>query len=159
MNRQERFPVSLAIVDTIPVVLFSAAVSVLSGKLHSFVFLIGALICILSGGGKILWKLINAINGKDIHILGAQLRYLMPSGFILMGIGAAHSQQDTLHSLLNAAIHPPAVFFFALAILGLVLMVVCARRFDRRDLKGNWMEQGFNILAQGCVLVGVLLLS
>ena len=151
MNRQERFPVSLAIVDTIPVVLFSAAVSVLSGKLHSFVFLIGALICILSGGGKILWKLINAINGKDIHILGAQLRYLMP--------GAAHSQKDTLHSLLNAAIHPPAVFFFALAILGLVLMVVCARRFDRRDLKGNWMEQGFNILAQGCVLVGVLLLS
>ena len=83
----------------------------------------------------------------------------MPSGFILMGIGAAHSQKDTLHSLLNAAIHPPAVFFFALAILGLVLMVVCARRFDRRDLKGNWMEQGFNILAQGCVLVGVLLLS
>ncbi len=48
----------------------------------------------------------------------------MLSGFILMGIGTARSQKDTLHSLLNAAIYPPAVFFFALAILGLVLMVV-----------------------------------
>lgn len=49
-------------------------------------------------------------------------------------------------------------FTLGLALIGIGAMVAYASRFDRRDVKGNWLKQGINTLAQGCVLIGVLLL-
>ncbi len=155
---KDQFTVQLALVDALPVLFFAAAAVVLGLKLHSAVFFIGAIICFLAGAGKVLWKLLLALKGMDVALLGAQLRVLMPAGFLLMVVGACTAERAQAHALLHAAVQMPSVLCFALAVIGLVAMIFCARKFDRRDVRGNWIEQGINAFAQGCVLLGVLLM-
>ena len=88
-HEHEGFTVSLALVDALPVLFFGVAAVALGVKLRSPLFFLGAIVCLLAGTGKVLWKLLIALRGRDVALLGAQLRYLMPSGFALMLIGAA----------------------------------------------------------------------
>ena len=141
---KEKFTVQLALVDALPVLFFGIAAVVLGLKLHSLLFFIGAILCLLAGAGKVLWKLLIALKNKDVPILGAQLRYLMPTGFLLMLLGALLSDRDQLKMLLQAAARMPSILFFILGILGLVGMILCAKKFDRRDVRGNWIEQIIN---------------
>lgn len=155
---KETFTVQLAVVDALPVLFFGIAAVMLGLKLHSAVFFIGALICLLAGAGKVLWKLLIALKSKDVPLLGAQLRYLMPAGFLLMILGAVFSDRAQLKTLLQAAVQMPSALFFLLGILGLMGMILCAKKFDPHDVKGNWIEQIINAVAQGCVMLGVLFL-
>ena len=152
------FTLKLALVDALPVLFFGLAMAVLGMKLRSLLFAAGALICIAAGTGKVLWKILLAVKQKDVMILGAQLRYLMPTGFALMIIGAAMADREMVGELLQHALRMPSVLFFVLAVCGIVGMVVCSIHFDRRDVRGNWIEQIINSCAQGCVMLGVLLL-
>ena len=102
--------------------------------------------------------LLLALRGKDVAILGAQLRCVMPAGFLLMIVGGVLADRETVRALLGAAARLPSAAFFALTIVGLIAMVVCAKRFDRFDVRANWIEQGINAAAQACVLLGVLML-
>lgn len=86
--REEKFTWQLAIVDVLPVLFFCIAVVVLGLKLQSIAFFTGAVICILAGAGKVLWKFLIALVDKDIKLLGVQLRYLMPIGFTFIVIGS-----------------------------------------------------------------------
>ena len=81
---KNQFTLSLALVDALPVLFFGAAAAMLGVKLQSAVFIVGAALCLLAGAGKVAWKLLLALRGKDVAILGAQLRYVMPVGFLLM---------------------------------------------------------------------------
>ena len=153
-----QFTLSLALVDALPVLFFGAAAAMLGVKLQSALFIVGAALCLLAGAGKVVWKLLLALRGKDVAILGAQLRWVMPTGFVLMIVGAALADRETVRALLHAAVRLPSVLFFALTIVGMIAMVVCAKRFDRFDVRANWIEQGINAAAQGCALIGVLLL-
>ena len=157
MNK-DRFTLSLALVDALPVLFFGAAAVLLGLKLNSAVFFLGAVVCLLAGAGKVLWKLLIALRGRDVKLLGAQLRYLMPAGFALMILGAVLSNRAAVRGVCSGAIRMPSAVFFALAVLGLIAMIVCAKRFDRHDVRGNWIEQGVNAAAQGCALLGVLFL-
>lgn len=157
MNKNE-FTLSLALVDTLPVLFFGLAAGMLGWKLRSAVFFLGAVICLLAGAGKVLWKLLIALRSRDVKLLGAQLRYLMPLGFALMIAGAVLADRATLRGLLRQAVRMPSVLCFALGALGLIAMILCAKKYDRRDMRGNWIEQGINAAAQGFVLLGVLLL-
>ena len=157
MEKQE-FTVALAAVDALPVLFFGAAAALLGLKLQSAVFIVGAALCLLAGAGKVAWKLLLALRGKDVAILGAQLRYVMPAGFLLMMIGGFFAEGEILRTLLQAAVRLPSAAFFALTIVGIIAMIVCAKKFDRFDVRGNWIEQGINAAAQGCALIGVLLL-
>ena len=152
------FTLSLAAVDALPVLFFGAAAAVLGVKLQSALFLLGAALCLLAGAGKVVWKLLIALRGKDVAVLGAQLRFVMPAGFALMLVGAMLAEGETVRALLHAAVRLPSAALFALAVVGVAAMVVCAKKFDRRDVRGNWIEQGINAAAQGCVLLGVILL-
>ena len=155
---REQFTLRLALVDALPVLFFGAAAVILGWKLKSALFFIGALICLLAGTGKVLWKLILALKGKDVRLLGAQLRYLMPAGFLLMLIGVITANRTVTRALLHAATGLPSAAFFIAAVIGLGGMVMCARKFDRRDVRGNWIEQIINAAAQACAMIGVLLL-
>lgn len=155
---KKTFTVSLALMDVLPVVFFGVAAIVLGLKLHAALFFAGAVVCFLAGAGKVLWKLILALKNQDIRLLGAQLRYLMPLGFILMIAGAAAADRETVCALLRAAVRMPSILFFAVTIIGLIGMILCAKRFDRHDVRGNWIEQTINAVAQGCAMIGVLLL-
>ena len=155
---KNQFTLSLALVDALPVLFFGAAAAMLGVKLRSALFIVGAALCLLAGAGKVAWKLLIALRGKDVALLGAQLRYVMPAGFLLMMLGAFLAERGTALSLLQAAARMPSVFFFALTIVGLIAMVVCAKKFDRFDVRANWIEQGINAAAQACALIGALLL-
>ena len=96
--------------------------------------------------------------GGAAAILGAQLRYVMPAGFLLMVLGGFLAERETLRTLLHAAVRLPSAAFFALTIVGMIAMVVCAKKFDRFDVRANWIEQGINAAAQACALIGALLL-
>ena len=153
--REEKFTWQLAIVDVLPVLFFCIAVVVLGLKLQSIVFFTGAVICILAGAGKVLWKFLIALVDKDIKLLGVQLRYLMSIGFTFIVIGSITADHSVVLSLVKAAVRMPSLLFFIIAALGICGMIFCARRYDRHDVRGNWIEQGINIVAQGCVLLGV----
>lgn len=155
---KNQFTLSLALVDALPVLFFGVAAAMLGVKARSAVFLIGAALCLLAGAGKVVWKLLIALRGRDVAFLGAQLRYVMPAGFLLMMLGAFLAERGTLRTLLHAAARLPSAAFFALTIVGMIAMVVCAKRFDRFDVRANWIEQGINAAAQACALIGVLLL-
>ena len=73
-------------------------------------------------------------------------------------IGGFLAERGMALSLLHAAVRLPSAAFFAITIVGMIAMVVCAKKFDRFDVRGNWIEQGINAAAQGCALIGVLLL-
>ena len=155
---KNQFTLSLALIDALPVLFFGAAAAVLGAKLQSALFIVGAALCLLAGAGKVAWKVLLALKGKDVALLGAQLRYVMPLGFLLMLFGAFFAEDGSVRTLLHAAVRLPSVLFFALTIVGMIAMIVCAKKFDRFDVRGNWIEQGINAAAQGCALIGVLLL-
>ena len=157
MKKQE-FTLSLALVDALPVLFFGAAAAMLGVKLQSALFIVGAALCLLAGAGKVVWKLLIALKGKDVAFLGAQLRYVMPLGFLLMLFGAFFAEDGSVRTLLHAAVRLPSAAFFALTIVGLIAVVVCARKFDRFDVRANWIEQGINAAAQACAQIGALLL-
>jgi len=153
---RDKFTVQLVALDAVPVLLFSITTAVLCGKIDQPIFTIGAILCICAGLGKVIWKLILALGGPDIPILGVQLRYVMPAGFLLMIIGAIRS--DTTGVLLQNALKMPSILFFIIGCLGMVLMVFCAKRFGRKDVRGNWIEECINCCLQASILMGVLLL-
>ena len=155
---REKFTVQLAAVDALPVLFFGIAAISLGMKLQSTLFSAGAMVCLLAGAGKVLWKLILALKMKDIPLLGAQLHYLMPLGFLLMIIGTFSSDRALVKTLLRSAVQIPNVLFFTLAVIGLFGMILCAKKYDRHDVKGNWIEQIINTITQGCVMIGILLL-
>ena len=149
---KNQFTLSLALADALPVLFFGVAAAILGVKLRSAVFIVGAALCLLAGAGKVVWKLLIALRGKDVAALGAQLR------FLLMLAGAVLADRAVVRALLHAAVRLPSAGFFALTIVGLAAMIVCAKKFDRRDVRGNWIEQGINAVAQACAMIGVLLL-
>ena len=152
------FTVQLALVDALPVLLFGIAAVALGLKLHSGLFFAGAVVCLLAGSGKVLWKLILALCRRDVAMLNKQLRLLMPMGFILMIAGIVTSDRALVKGLLGRAIQMPSILFFALSAVGMVAMVLVARKQDMREARANWIEQIINSAVQGCVMVGVLLM-
>ena len=153
---KETFSIQLTVVDCVPVLLFSATAAILAEKIGNPLFIIGAALCVCAGLGKVIWKLLIALKDIDIHILGAQLRYVMPTGFLLMIVGAIRS--ETTSQMLRQAAKMPSVLLFIAAGIGLILMVVCAKKFDRKDIRGNWIEEIINCGVQALVLAGVILL-
>ena len=151
-----KFTIQLAVLDAVPVLLFSITTAVLSGKINQPIFTVGAILCICAGLGKVIWKLVLALGGPDIPILGAQLRYVMPAGFLLMIIGAIRS--NTTGVLIQNAVKMPSVLFFIIGCVGMLLMVFCAKRFGRKDGRGYWIEESINCCLQASILIGVLLL-
>lgn len=157
-QKYEDFPLSLAFFDALPVLFFSAAMLIIAWNFHNTCFIIGAVLCTLAGIGKVSWKIIIAGTKKDIVILNRQLRVLMPVGFLLIiiglvtGLSGIHNAGAIISSILSF----PAVFFFAVTIIGMIMMSVFACKLDGTKLRSNWIEQITNAIAQGCFLLGVL---
>jgi hypothetical protein len=156
LDIDKRFTVKLAAVDMLPVLFFSIAVAVLGMKLQSRIFLIGAIVCIIAGAGKVLWKFLIALAGKDVMILGAQLRYLMPVGFVFIVAGILTADRTVVFDIIKKVFIMPSAVFFIFAVICICGMIICAGKYDRHDVRGNWIEQIINAAAQACVMLGVL---
>ena len=138
----------MALVDLIPVVFFGLSAVRVGRLFQSALFVTGALICLLSGVVKVLWKLIAAVSRRNIWPMFVQMRIFMPVGFLLL-LAALIAGRAKLCSaaILTGICGFPACVFFALG----------ARRLDSSDPRANWLEQGVNALAQICIYIGLLL--
>ena len=154
----EGFTLSMALVDLIPVVFFGLSAIRAGSLFHSRLFVAGALVCLVSGLVKVLWKLIAAVSRKNIWPLFVQMRILMPMGFLIL-LAALIAGRANLHwpAILAGLTCFPACIFFGAGVLGMTLMFVFDFRMDSSDPKVNWLEQGVNGIAQLCFFLGLLL--
>lgn len=155
----EGFTVAMALVDLIPVVFFGLSALRVGQLFRSTLFLLGAGVCLLSGVVKVLWKLIAAVSRRNIWPLFLQMRILMPAGFLLL-LAALMADRQRLHwaAIWAGLTAFPSCLFFALGLLGMVLMAVFALHLSSADPKANWLEQGVNGAAQLCFFLGLIFL-
>ena len=100
-----------------------------------------------------IWKIIIAATRKDIAILNRQMRFVMPSGFLLIIIGVIMGVGSIdVSSLLVKITSFPSILFFVVTIIGMALMMVFAFKLDGTKRSSNWIEQITNAIAQGCLL-------
>ncbi len=154
----ENLPLSLALFDAVPVLLFSVSMLLLGARWQNLWFMIGACLCVLAGCGKVCWKIIIACTKKDIVPLNRQMRILMPIGFLLIIIGLCTGLDAVTAATLWAKITAiPSVFFFLIALLGMIGMGICAGKLDSTKQRSHWIEQSINTIAQLGLLIGILL--
>ncbi len=157
MKKYSDFTLSLALFDAIPVLLFSAAAIITGCNLNSTLFLIGAVICTLSGTMKVIWKITVAATQKNLKPLNIQMRFLMPCGFLLIIIGLIIDAPKINFKLIGAnATSMPAILFYFITITGMILMSIFAFKLDSTKAKSNWTEQITNAVAQLALLLGVI---
>lgn len=149
--------VSMAVVDALPVIFFSASAVFIAMIYKDLLFCIGAAVCVLGGLGKVLWKLIKAISGKDIRILFTGLRVLMPAGFVLIIISLFTGRAD-MSAVWESISGFPCVIFFAAGCVCMAAMTVLAFTADPADHRINWIEQTINSTAQLCFLLGIIII-
>lgn len=154
---QLKSTVPMAAVDAMPVVFFSISAVFVALIYKSVLFGIGATLCILGGAGKVLWKLIKAINGRDIRILFNGLRVLMPTGFVLIIISLFTDGAD-LGAVWKSITGFPCVIFFAIGCVCMTAMIILAFALDPANSRSNWIEQIVNTIAQLCFLLGIMII-
>lgn len=149
----------MAVTDALPVLCFCGTIAFLSMIWKSPLFLLGGVLCIGAGAGKVLWKLILAVRKRNVEILYRQFRYLMSGGFLLMLVSLAAGYKKIRPDLIwkNLSWFPGNLCFL-IGILGMILMIVLAVKMDPSSKKANWIEQGVNFVAQAAILLGVLLI-
>lgn len=152
------FSVPLAIFDLMPVIFFGLSAIRAGSLFHSTLFVIGAVICLVSGVVKVLWKLIAAVAKKNIWLMFIQMRIFMPIGFIIL-ITALIVDRANLNgsAILSGLLSFPSCIFFAIGVIGMILMTVLAFKADSSNPKVNWTEQIINTTAQLCFFVGLML--
>ena len=155
----EDFTLRLVLVDALPVIFFGASAVVISLLFQSSLFLLGALLCLIGGAGKVLWKLIVVLKKKNIWPLFIQMRILMPIGFLMMIISLIVNRSRVhLSSIAAGFCSFPSIILFIIGIAGMCLMIVFSVKLDSSDLKSNWIEQLTNGIAQAAIFLGLILL-
>lgn len=154
----EGFSVTLALTDLIPVIFFGLSAVMVGSLFHSGIFVFGALICLVSGVVKVIWKLIAAVSKKNIWWIFVQMRILMPFGFLVLIAALIHDRANLSGAaVISGLLGFPACVFFAAGALVMVMMCVFALRMDSSDPKSNAIEQVTNSVAQICFFVGLML--
>ncbi|MBU5430971.1 hypothetical protein KQI22_13020 [Kineothrix sp. MSJ-39] len=155
----EGFTLGMALMDAMPVLLFSISVIMIAAKFHSVIFLVGAVCSALAGCGKVSWKLLLALKKKNIFWLNAQFRYLMTTGMVMILLSVVLSRSKIHLAVLRQQIlHAPSIWCFGAAVFGMAALIYMGIKLDRTDAKGNWIEQSVNLFVQLMILIGIIVL-
>lgn len=153
----EGFTVSMALMDCLPVLFFSIGIAEIGARFLSPLFRLGALLVILAGSMKVLWKFVLAIGKKDVRFLNRQMRYLMPAGFLILLLSLIMDRSRwSMEGVLKSVTGMPSLMFWILGIIGILCMVWFAGHLNGRDAGANWKEQTVNSLAQLCFMLAIL---
>ena len=88
-----------------------------------------------------------------------QMRIVMPAGFVLMLLAVILNRNAIdLSAVFAAVVSLPSVIFFAVGVIGMILMGVFAAKLDSADVRSNWIEQLTNAAAQAAIFTGILCL-
>ena len=126
----------------IPVIFFGLSAIRIGSLFHSTLFVIGAVICLVSSVVKVLWKLIAAVAKKNIWLMFVQMRIFMPIGFIVL-ITTLIVDRANLNgsAILAGLLSFPSCIFFAIGVIKMILMTVLAFKADSSNPKVNLTEQ------------------
>lgn len=153
----EGFTLPLAFMDLVPVLFFSITMISLVRRFHPAGFVIGAVLIVISGILKVLWKIILAAGKINIPILSRQLRFLMPAGFVLLTAALVVCREDWSPQAVAAHILSfPAILFFIFGEAGIVGMIYYSAHLDRNDARANWTEEITNAFAQFFFMLAAL---
>ena len=162
MNKEtvpQDFTLSLAIFDSLPVIFFTGSMIIIGFLFKSKLFLLGALLCLLAGLSKVIWKMIVVLKRKNIWFLFVQMRTTMPIGFLLMIVSLIVNRKTIVFSEIFSAITSfPSAVFFALGIIGMIMMLAFGFTLDGSKKSSNWIEQVTNCIAQLCFFIGLLMM-
>ncbi len=148
----------MVLLDYVPVLFFVGCIFAVYLKLNNTIFLVGGILCTVAGLSKASWKLVLAQKNKNIFFLNRIFRIFMCIGFTLIGISIFLSWSHiTIGNLTSAVTGFPQIIFFAITIIGLIFMCVCAAKQDHSKKNSNWMEEIINTFSQGSLLIGVLI--
>lgn len=148
------FTLALALMDTVPVLLFGGGMLLAAHRLHSVLFAAGAAVITLAGCGKVLWKLLLALCQRNVAWLN---RWFIPcqiAGAVLaaaglvLGFGSIH---------IAALCRFPRVVFWLVWLAGLGVMGWYRKHKFDNSLKANWTAQLINTVTQGALFIAMLL--
>ena len=154
----EGFTIGLALVDAIPVLSFGISMVIIASRFPSPLFMIGAILSVLGGCCKVVWKLVLGIWKKDLRWINKPFVPMMAGGFLLLivsviaGFGKIHWE-----GVGAAILSFPSILFFV-AWIGLMGFMGWFRKhkFSNEDAKSNWTAQIINAVGQTCLLLGIL---
>jgi len=148
----------LALMDFIPVIFFfitTILIAIELKKLHfigGLLFYIGGILSFLGGFLQALWKLIIAFSQKNISIFHTLFKYFMSIGFLLiidaLIISRSNLSWKTIKSKLMCM---PCLLFIIIIVICITLMTTFIFTLDSSKIKTHWIEEGVNIIFQGCV--------
>ena len=121
-------------------------------------FMIGAILSVLGGCCKVVWKLVLGIWKKDLRWINKPFVPMMAGGFLLLIISLIVGFSKIHWAGVGAAILSfPSILFFV-AWIGLMGFMGWYRKhkFSNEDAKSNWTAQIVNALGQTCLLLGIL---
>lgn len=166
-NEHEDFTVALALVDAIPVIFFSLSMIIIATALAGsgvafWIFLVGAVLIVLAGLCKVLWKLLLGLKAGDVKVLNKAFVPFMASGFMIALVGAivgTFTHAISWGGVIKALIGIPAIIFFILGLCGMGVMgyVKSAQSRDdfNKDAKKNWLAEFVNGFSQGMLFLGI----
>ncbi len=154
----EEFTLALALVDFIPVLAFGIAIIMISLGFKSKLFLIGAIISLVAGLCKVLWKLILGTTKKDVKWLNKCFLPMQSGGWVVMLLGIiCNLGKINFGNLLSAVVGMPQLIFFILWFVLMGTMVWYKKnKFERYSAKKNWTAEIINSCAQICLLIAVI---
>ena len=154
----EGFTIGLALVDAIPVLSFGISMVIIASRFPSPLFMIGAILSVLGGCCKVVWKLVLGIWKKDLRWINKPFVPMMAGGFLLLIVSIVVGFSKIHWAGVGAAILSfPSILFFV-AWIGLMGFMGWYRKhkFSNEDAKSNWTAQIVNALGQTCLLLGIL---
>ena len=154
----EGFTIGLALVDAIPVLSFGISMVIIASRFPSPLFMIGAILSVLGGCCKVVWKLVLGIWKKDLRWINKPFVPMMAGGLLLLIVSVIAGFGKIQWAGVGAAILSfPSILFFA-AWIGLMGFMGWYRKhkFSNEDAKSNWTAQIVNALGQTCLLLGIL---
>lgn len=154
----EGFTIGLALVDAIPVLSFGISMVIIASRFPSPLFMIGAILSVLGGCCKVVWKLVLGIWKKDLRWINKPFVPMMAGGFLLLIVSVIAGFGRIQWAGVGAAILSfPSILFFV-AWIGLMGFMGWYRKhkFSNEDAKSNWTAQIVNALGQTCLLLGIL---
>ena len=154
----EGFTIGLALVDAIPVLSFGISMVIIASRFPSPLFMIGAILSVLGGCCKVVWKLVLGIWKKDLRWINKPFVPMMAGGFLLLIVSVIVGFGKMHWAGVGAAILSfPSILFFV-AWIGLMGFMGWYRKhkFSNEDAKSNWTAQIVNALGQTCLLLGIL---
>ena len=153
----EGFTLKMAVMDALPVIFFTIGNSLIALNFRSLIFFIGSFLIITAGLLKVLWKFIIAVGKKNIYLLNKQLRYLMPTGFLLVIISLfIYPDKSEYDQIIPAILKMPQLLCFIITFIGMIMMSIFAKVLDKNDAKANWIEQITNLIAQASFMLGII---